>query len=872
MWFCECTTFTSPVSTEERIGWDISSFPFELLFFLEMTDIFRSAFSSLISQAGPILGSSNSGSQLVTGGSTDHPLVGSTVDVGGIKVKIRSLLAEGGYALVFAGQDPQGNWYALKRQLAADRQAADAILQEIQFLKELNGHPSIVSFCQASQIAPKQTNHGRAEFLLLTELCSGGPLLNVLQKKVFSAEQICKIFHAAANAVHHMHDRNPPITHRDIKIENLLFDSAGFVKLCDFGSATTEIFRPDDNWNALKRSQLEEDMAKFTTPMYRAPEILDTYQNFPIGPAQDVWALGCILYYLCYRQHPFEDSAKLRIINAKFTLPETDTPYSIFHSLIRNTLHPNPYSRPSIQDLCERIDALAFTMKVDVSVPLTDLDLPTMGPSPTSAAQASGSVPTPSPVPSRSSPAAIAPETRAIIRHQKFLLSSEARGLVQTVQSTYGSKGPDINWLTGRLAISVFAEDVPETLAYSAEEAMRTALLEGNNRKFAVYNLSQRKLRLDYTRRLSEMPIPSATSGIPPTLNFLIGLCRNIASFLTRDYDSFVLITGTEAQCLFIASAVLVYIRIAQSAKQAVEFVWRQREAQSAISSARNVLPPSYTRQLDVLFTVVNCELAELRLMIHNRPVYLESLYIEPLPVVNRLRTGCRPFFEVYSAGNKRWSTLKEYDQLRAYELSTDSSGISINLGEVPVGEDVVVCCYHARWNRMQNRFELTELDRVVGGEVSLAPNFRVLIGLRISEVDRGFEPGEEQPIYLCPDVKQVTPKAIAASKEDYDRLRAQLASCNEPPCHSHTAHHLLDLQHQDQSIWSSPTQTTKETAVTPVGGDFFSNLDWNNTAATHTPSPVAGTNKPSIIQESESPQLHHPGPHLPDHKFHHLN
>lgn len=30
-------------------------------------------------------------------------------------------------------------------------------------------------------------------------------------------------------------------------------------------------------------------MARFTTPMYRAPEILDTYQNYPIGPAQDIW-------------------------------------------------------------------------------------------------------------------------------------------------------------------------------------------------------------------------------------------------------------------------------------------------------------------------------------------------------------------------------------------------------------------------------------------------------------------------------------------------------------------------------------------------------------------------------------------------------
>ncbi|KAL3096586.1 hypothetical protein niasHS_004958 [Heterodera schachtii] len=100
---------------------------------------------------------------------------------------------------------------------------------------------------------------------------------------------VCKILYATAQAINHMHDRNPPITQRDIKIENLLFDAHGHIKMCDFGGATTEIYRPCDEWSALVRSQVEEEIAKFTTPMYRAPEVLDTYRNFPIGPAQDIW-------------------------------------------------------------------------------------------------------------------------------------------------------------------------------------------------------------------------------------------------------------------------------------------------------------------------------------------------------------------------------------------------------------------------------------------------------------------------------------------------------------------------------------------------------------------------------------------------------
>lgn len=74
-------------------------------------------------------------------------------------------------------------------------------------------------------------------------------------------------------------------------------------------------------------------MARFTTPMYRAPEMVDTWSNFPVGLPVDVWALGCILYMLCYMKHPFEDSAKLRIINANYTLPP-DPKYSCFHDVI----------------------------------------------------------------------------------------------------------------------------------------------------------------------------------------------------------------------------------------------------------------------------------------------------------------------------------------------------------------------------------------------------------------------------------------------------------------------------------------------------------------------------------------------------------
>jgi cyclin G-associated kinase len=60
-----------------------------------------------------------------------------------------------------------------------------------------------------------------------------------------------------------------------------------------------------------QRTNLEEEMARHTTPMYRSPEMLDMWANYAIDTAADIWALGCTLFFLCFHQHPFEDSAKL---------------------------------------------------------------------------------------------------------------------------------------------------------------------------------------------------------------------------------------------------------------------------------------------------------------------------------------------------------------------------------------------------------------------------------------------------------------------------------------------------------------------------------------------------------------------------------
>ena len=78
---------------------------------------------------------------------------------------------------------------------------------------------------------------------------------------------------------------------------------------------------------------------RYTTLSYRSPEMVDLYSNKPITTKSDVWALGCLLYKLCYFQVPFGES-QLAIQEVRFTIPDAK---SNFYSKKINMLISNYY-------------------------------------------------------------------------------------------------------------------------------------------------------------------------------------------------------------------------------------------------------------------------------------------------------------------------------------------------------------------------------------------------------------------------------------------------------------------------------------------------------------------------------------------------
>lgn len=292
-------------------------------------------------------------------------MIDSVVQVGNYKVAVELTIAEGGFGYVYKVRDTQSNAiYALKKINSTDKETQSEIENEIDILKNLQKHPHIMEFLASTkldqQLQPIQSdnsspgsNRNKFTYLILSEFCDRGTLTD-LELPIQELERSCRIIYQVALALKHMHSLG--IIHRDIKAENVLFDNEGRVKLCDFGSSTRNKHDPNINWTPLMRSTVEDEMQRHTTPLYRPPEILETYLHYPINCAIDIWALGCLTYFIRFGQHAFPDSGKLRIVNCCYTIPKDVSENDPLVSIIRQCLKPDPTERISIKTLIDSLE------------------------------------------------------------------------------------------------------------------------------------------------------------------------------------------------------------------------------------------------------------------------------------------------------------------------------------------------------------------------------------------------------------------------------------------------------------------------------------------------------------------------------------
>lgn len=242
----------------------------------------------------------------------------------------------------------------LNKIMVQDKINEQAVMREVDLWAKLGDHKNICRYI--GHIENRSEDH--KEVLILWEYWSGGTLVDLLLRHKWELieEQIVYIMAQLSNGLKVMHDHDPPIAHRDIKVENILMQGEHF-KIADFGSWSTDIldYEKDSKVTIGQKMELFE---KYTTMMYRPPEMIDQYKRYTVGTKVDIWMLGWVLFTLWFAKHPFQEAQKLAIANAHYYIPDEDYKRigTKLRDLIRLMLTPDPNKRPNIDKIISILD------------------------------------------------------------------------------------------------------------------------------------------------------------------------------------------------------------------------------------------------------------------------------------------------------------------------------------------------------------------------------------------------------------------------------------------------------------------------------------------------------------------------------------
>ncbi|XP_058795036.1 serine/threonine-protein kinase fused [Phymastichus coffea] len=164
-----------------------------------------------------------------------------------------------------------------------------SLRRECEVQKELN-HPNIIRMFDSFETDSK--------FIVITEYVEKELYDIVVKAGRLSEERSQVIACDLVSALHYLHTRR--ILHRDLKPQNVLVDTSGVAKLCDFGFAR------------LMSQEIHVLRSVKGTPLYMAPELID---ELPYDHKVDLWSLGCIVYELVSGVPPFQTTSMRYLVS-----------------------------------------------------------------------------------------------------------------------------------------------------------------------------------------------------------------------------------------------------------------------------------------------------------------------------------------------------------------------------------------------------------------------------------------------------------------------------------------------------------------------------------------------------------------------------
>jgi len=239
-------------------------------------------------------------------------------------LKIIGTLGKGSFGHVQLVKDvTTGKTYALKAVSKAQ------IVQTGQQGHVMSEKKTMISLKHPFCIRLYATYKDKDRLMFLLEPSLGGELFSVLRQRTLFDEDTARFFAASVVlAFEYMHGKN--IIYRDLKPENLLLDSEGYLKVTDFGFA--------------KELTTGRTYTLCGTPDYLAPEIVAGKGH---GKGVDWWTLGVFIYEMLASYPPFYDEDPMKtyakIMHGTITFPSHFSQEAI--NLIQKLLHHKPTKR-----------------------------------------------------------------------------------------------------------------------------------------------------------------------------------------------------------------------------------------------------------------------------------------------------------------------------------------------------------------------------------------------------------------------------------------------------------------------------------------------------------------------------------------------
>ncbi|XP_067876939.1 serine/threonine-protein kinase N2 [Heterodontus francisci] len=263
--------------------------------------------------------------------------------------KLIAVLGRGHFGKVLLSEyKKSGQLFAIKALKKGDivaRDEVDSLMCEKRIFETVNtsNHPFLVNLFACFQ-TPEHV-------CFVMEYTAGGDLMMHIHADVFSETRAVFYSACVVLGLQFLHDSK--IVYRDLKLDNLLLDIEGYVKIADFG-----LCKEDMGYG-------ERTSTFCGTPEFLAPEVLtDTSYT----RAVDWWGLGVLIYEMLVGESPFpgddEEEVFDSIVNDEVRYPRFLSSEAI--AIMRRLLRRNPERRlGSSERDAEEVKKQPFFREID---------------------------------------------------------------------------------------------------------------------------------------------------------------------------------------------------------------------------------------------------------------------------------------------------------------------------------------------------------------------------------------------------------------------------------------------------------------------------------------------------------------------------